>query len=152
MPENQNADITNSDTRSENEIADYVAGLKQMEMQGYEKGVRKARTALFVTAGLILVGELLSVSISGLSFTPLVIGIVLVESGIFVGLAFWTKQKPFAAIIIGLVIFVGLWALSIAVSGFKGAIGRVIVRIIIISYLISALKPAKAWEEAKRNM
>ena len=135
-----------------NEISDYYDGLKQLEMQGYETGVKKARTALFVTAGLLFVGELISVSLTGLTLTPALIGIALIESGIFVGLAFWTKTKPYTAIIVGLVIFIGLWILAIIASGFMGAIGGIIIRIIIISYLISALKPAKAWEDARKNM
>jgi hypothetical protein len=151
MPENQNEN-SNDDSKSENAIADYYDGLKQLEIQGYETGVKKARTALFVTAGLVLISEFISAGISGITLTPLMIVIILVEAGIFVGLAFWTKQKPFAAIIIGLILFVGLWVLAIIIAGFRGAIGGIIFKIIIISYLISALKPAKAWEEAKRNM
>ena len=152
MPEDPNENTTHQTTGNENEISDYYDGLKQMEMQGYETGVKKARTALFVTAGLLFVGELISVGLRGLTVTPLLIGIALIESGIFVGLAFWTKTKPYTAIIVGLVIFIGLWILAIIGSGVMGAIGGIIVRIIIISYLISALKPAKAWEDARKNM
>jgi hypothetical protein len=152
MSENQTGHAIDKDANAENEIADYYDGLKQLEIQGYEAGVRKARTALFVAAALIFAGELISAGLTGLTLTPVVVGIALIEAGIFVGLALWTKKQPYAAIIIGLAVFIGLWILAIIVSGFKGAIGGIIVRVIIISYLISALKPAKAWEEAKRNM
>jgi len=152
MPEDPNENTTYQTPGNGNEISDYYDGLKQLEMQGYETGVKKARTALFVTAGLLFVGELISVALTGLTLTPLLIGIALIESGVFVGLAFWTKTKPYTAIIVGLVIFIGLWILAIIGSGFMGAIGGIIVKIIIISYLISALKPAKAWEDARKNM
>ena len=152
MPEDPNENTTNQTAGNENEISDYYDGLKQIEIQGYETGVKKARTALFVTAGLLFVGELISVGLTGLTLTPLLIGIALIESAIFVGLAFWTNTKPYTAIIVGLVIFIGMWILAIIGSGFMGAIGGIIVRIIIISYLISALKPAKAWEDARKNM
>jgi hypothetical protein len=52
---------------------------------------------------------------------------------------------------IGLIVFIGLWVLAIIGSGFRAAIGGIIARLIIITYLIRALKPAKDWEEAKRN-
>lgn len=152
MQEDRNENTTHETTGNENEISDYYEGLKQLEIQGYETGVKKARTALFVTAGLLFVGELISVVLAGLTLTPLLIGIALIESGIFVGLAFWTKTRPYTAIIVGLVIFVGLWILAIIASGFMGAIGGIIVRLIIISYLTRALKPAKAWEDARKNM
>ncbi|HET9825524.1 MAG TPA: hypothetical protein VFP87_09320, partial [Chitinophagaceae bacterium] len=122
-------------TGSENSISDYVDGLKELELQGYESGVRKARTVLFVTAGLVFVGELISIAISNLTFSPLLMGIALVESGIFLGLGLWTKKKPHTAIMIGLIVFIGLWILAIAGSGFRGAISGIIVRVIIISYL-----------------
>lgn len=151
MPENQNDDSTIPSKPGENEIADYYDGLKELEMQGLEAGVRKARNALFVTAGLMLVGELISVALAGLALTPVLIGIALTEAAIFAGLAIWTNKKPYTAIIVGLVVFIGLWIVAIIGAGFKGAIGGIIVRIIILNYLVRALKPAKAWEEAKRN-
>jgi hypothetical protein len=83
--------------------------------------------------------------------TPTVIGVVALESVFFVGLGLWTRRKPYTAIMIGIFVFVGLWALAIISSGFKAAIGGIVVRIIIIAYLIKALKPAKDWEEGKRN-
>lgn len=152
MSDDQNENKAHQTPSNENEIADYYNALKKLEMQGHETGVRKARTALFATAGLLFVGELISGALTGLTQMPLLIAIALIEAGIFIGLGFWTKTKPFTAIIVGLAIFIGLWILAIVGSGFRGAVGGIVVRIIIISYLISALKPAKAWEYAKRDM
>ncbi len=45
--------------KEENPIADYANELKQLEMQGYETAVRKARNALFWTAGLVFLGEMI---------------------------------------------------------------------------------------------
>ena len=149
MSENQNP--TNPPAGSENEIADYYDGVKKQEMQGYESGIKKARTALFVTAALIFIGEMISASVSGLGLTPLLIGIALIEAGIFIALALWTKTKPYTAIITGLIIFILMWVAAVAIVGGKGAYSGILVKIIIISYLISALKPAKAWEDAKKN-
>jgi hypothetical protein len=138
---------------SENPIADYYEGVKQLEIQGHETGIKKARTALFVTAGLLLLGELLTAGLQNIHITPLIIGIALFEAGIFVGLALWTKTKPYTAIIVGLIIFIGFWVLAIITSDDGSGIYKgIIVKIIIISYLVSALKHAKGWEEAKKRM
>ena len=149
MSENQNPD--NQQPPAENEIADYYDGVKKLEMEGHETGIKKARNALFVTAVVIFIGELVSAGVSGIEITPLLIGIALVEAGIFVGLGFWTKTKPYTAIIVGLIVFILMWVLAIAVTGGRAAYSGIIVRIIIISYLVSALKHAKAWEELKKN-
>jgi hypothetical protein len=150
MPDNQNQQISNDDEK--NEITEYYEGVKQLEMQGYESGIKNARTALFVTAALLFAGELISAAISEIPFTFLFWIIILIQSGVFVALGFWTKTKPYAAIITGLVFFILIWALAIALSGFRGALGGVIVKVIIIVYLAKAIGPAKAWEDSKRNI
>lgn len=149
MSENQNNPAP--ETPRENEISDYFDGVKKLEMQGYESGIKKARTALFVTAALLLLGEILTVSMSGLQWTPLMIGIVAIEVGIFIGLAFWTKTKPYSAIITGLILFVLYWIAAIVINGGEAAYKGIIVKVIIIVYLAQAIKPAKAWEDAKKN-
>ena len=137
--------------KSENEIADYYDGVKKIEIQGYETGIKKARTALFITAGLLLLGEIISGSAIDFAFTPLMIGIIVFEVGIFIALALWTKTKPYTAIITGLIVFILLWGASIALLGGKAVYSGIIVKVIIIVNLISALKSAKAWEDAKKN-
>ncbi|HYC40576.1 MAG TPA: hypothetical protein VEB63_08810 [Chitinophagaceae bacterium] len=135
----------------EHPISEYYEGVKQLEMQGHESGVRKARNALYVTAALLFISELITAAISDIPVTVELVAIAVVEAGIFVGLALWTKTRPYAAILAGLALFIGLWILAIAIAGLQGAVGGIIVRIIIISYLVSAIKPAKAWEALKKN-
>ena len=142
---------TSPGEESKNEITDYYEGVKKMEMQGYESGIRNARTALFVTAALLFVGELISAAVSDVQTSPLFWVILVIQSGIFIALAFWTKTKPYAAVIVGLVVFILIWGLAILAAGFRGAIGGIIVKIIIIVYLVKAIGPAKAWEEARKN-
>ena len=149
MSENQNPG--DQQPPAENEIADYYEGVKKLQMEGYETGIKKARNALFVTAALFFIAEMITAGTSGIGFTPLVIGIAMIESGIFVALGFWTKTKPYTAIIVGLILFILQWVLAIVVVGGKAAYGGIIIKIIIISYLASALKHAKAWEDLKKN-
>ena len=147
MSENQN-DVPE---KKEDEIAEYFEGVKKLEIEGYETGIKKARNALFVTAGLFLVGEIINIVGSGLTLTPLAIIIIAVEVGFFVALGFWTKTQPLTAIIIGLIVFVGLWILTRIVSDETAIYKGIIVKIIIIVTLVNAIKPAKAWHDAKKN-
>jgi Flp pilus assembly protein TadB len=149
MSENQNPG--EEQKPAENEIADYYDGVKKLEMEGHETGIKKARNALFITAALLLVGEIISMSQSGLEWTPLAIAIVAIEVGIFIALGLWTKTKPYTAIIVGLIVFIGLWIWALSIIGFDQIARGILMRIIIISVLISALKPAKAWEDLKKN-
>lgn len=154
MSEQQNE--SNPPVQKENEIADYYEEVKTLEMDGHANGIKKARTALFVTAGLYLVWEAIAIGRAGVPLSylpPLYFAIVVVEVGSFIALAFWTKTKPYTAIIVGLVLFVLLWVVAIAVSEdkTKAITGGIIIRIVIFANLISALKPAKAWEDLKKN-
>lgn len=137
--------------KKEDVIADYYEGVKDLEMQGYETGIKKARNTLFVTAGLVFLSEMIGASVQGIPVTALLVGIAAVEAGLFVALGFWTKTKPFTAIIVGLILFIGLWVLTIALTSTEAIYKGILVKIIIISYLASALKPAKAWEDAKKR-
>jgi len=146
MSDNQN-DVPE---KKEDVIADYYEGVKDLEIQGYETGIKKARNALFITAGLLLVGELISLAATDFTLTPFLIAFIAVEVGIFIGLAFWTKTQPLTAIIVGIIVFLALWGFTIAYDSsaiYKG----ILVRIIIIATLVTAIKPAKAWQDVKKN-
>lgn len=137
--------------QEEHAIADYYEDVKKMEMEGYASGIKKARTALFVTAALLLIGEVITVSAAGVEWTPLLIGIVAVEVGIFIALAIWTKTQPYTAIVLGLVVFILYWILGIVLNGPEAAVKGIVVKIIIIVNLVQAIKPAKAWQDMKKN-
>ena len=145
------ADQLPDNQKSEHEIADYYEGVKKLEMQGHESGIKSARNALFVTAGLLLLGEVVSASMLNVPWTPFMIAFVVAEVGVFVGLALWTKYKPYTAIIVGLILFVLIWIASIATVGGKAIYSGILVKLIILYFLIKALKPAKAWEDLKKQ-
>lgn len=154
MSELQNNPQQNTSSENhpeENVIHDYYEGMKEMEMQGYESGIKKARTALFVTAGLFLLWEIIAVArfegqVPGLTYL-----IIALEVGTFIGLGLWTKTKPYTAIIVGIIVFFLLWVAAIATAGNKAIYSGIVVRIIILVSLFTALKPAKAWEDLKKQ-
>ncbi|MCX6318164.1 MAG: hypothetical protein NTW29_12795 [Bacteroidetes bacterium] len=137
--------------KKEDAIAEYYEGVKEIEKQSHETGIKKARTALYVTAALVFASELISVSMAGMEITPLLIGIALVEGGVFAALAYWTKKKPYSAIIIGLILFLLLWVFSAVVTNGEAAYKGIIIKVIIIVNLVQALKPAKAWEDLQKQ-
>lgn len=151
--ENKNPD------QQENVISEYASELKQLEMEGYERAVRKARNALFWAGGLIFLGEMISMFGQGLGFQPILFAVALVEAGIFIALAFWTKKKPYTAVVTGLVAFIGIILLSVIVNGMvegsagvlKALFGGIIVKVIILVNLILPLKDAKALQEAMKQ-
>ena len=147
MPENQNI----NEPQSENVISDYYEGVKKLEMEGHESGIKKARNALFITAGLFLLWEVIGIAMLDGPVPLLTYVIIAAEVGVFIALGFWTKTKPYSAIIVGLIVFVLLWVAAIAMVGMKAAYGGIIVRIIILVALFNALKPAKAWEELNKK-
>lgn len=123
-------------------------GIRQIEIDGYKQGVKKARNTLFVIAGLVFLGEMITLAASGDgNFLETVI-IALIEAGIFVALALWTENKPYTAIIIGIIIYLGLWLLT-AIFDPSSIIKGIIVKIIILVYLFKALPDAKALQQVK---
>jgi hypothetical protein len=141
----------NPEEKKEDVISEYYEGVKDLEIQGYETGIKKARNALYVTAALVFIGEIAGAAIQHIPITPLLIGIALAESAVFVGLALWTKTKPYSAIVTGLIVFILMWVATLILSEGLSKGSGLIVRIIIIVTLVQALKPAKAWEDAKKR-
>lgn len=150
---------TDQPNESKDVIADYANNLKELEIIGYENTVKKARNALFWAGGLIFAWEMIAMFREGLGFEPIVFAFAFVIGGIFVALAFWTKKKPFTALIIGLVAFIAYNAFVVYVNGVaegstgvaKALFSGIIVKVFILIYLIMPLKDAKALQEARKN-
>jgi hypothetical protein len=149
----------NNPAQQDNVIADYANEMKQVEMAGYERAVRKARNALFWAGGLIFLGEMIAMYGQGFGFQPLLLLIACIEAGIFIALAFWTKKKPYTAVITGLIAFIAIILLAVVVNGMeegsarvlKALFGGILVKVIILVNLILPLKDAKALQEAMKQ-
>jgi hypothetical protein len=107
---------------------------------GYDKKVKRARNWLFVV-GLIVLVNLYYVypfESDGQIFVAILISLL---AGIFCALAFWTKKKPFTAILIGLILYLGLQTLVLISDPevfFKG----IIFKIFAVGGLISGMNSA----------
>lgn len=136
--------------QSQDIIADYTGELEQIQMEGNQLAVKKARNALYIAAGLIFLSEMIGMARLG-GFDSFVFIFALVEAGIFVALALWAKKKPYTAVVTGLIVFVAIIAFSVFINGkvygaegvFKALVGGIIFKVIILVGLIRPLKDAK---------
>jgi uncharacterized membrane protein len=98
--------------------------------------------------------------ISDEGFTTLVLIISLVEAGIFVALALWTKWKPYSAVVGGIIAFIGIYTLAFVGnlvasdlgSAVKSLLGGFIFKIIVLVTLFQALRNAKAVQKHNNNL
>lgn len=144
-------------------IAEYHTGMRQLEIEGYENVVKKARNALFWAGGLIFISELIAMYRIYGTFDSTLLIFALIEAGVFIGLAFFTKKKPYTAIVLGLIAFAGVIVLSVVGNGMqdggagvlKALFSGILVKILIILALVRPLKEAKELqrihEEEKKN-
>ncbi|RYY62916.1 MAG: hypothetical protein EOO05_01010 [Chitinophagaceae bacterium] len=140
-------------------IADQMNQLRQIEMEGYELAVKKARNALFWTAGLILFWELVSMYRTLGEFDPAITIFAFFVAAIFVGLGLWTKKKPYTALITGIIAFVAYIGLTIVVNGMadggtgvaKALFSGIIFKVVIFVNLIRPIKDAKALQEGMKS-
>ncbi|MET0465405.1 MAG: hypothetical protein ABW007_19750 [Chitinophagaceae bacterium] len=140
-------------------IADHFDELRQIELEGYELAVKKARNALFLVAGLILFWELYASyrDTGTLDFT--VTAFAVIVSGIFVALALWTKKKPYTALVSGIIAFILYKLLVVAANGYieggegivKGLMSGIIFTIVIFVQLFRPLSDAKELQRAKEE-
>lgn len=153
-------DNINNPGQEEDIIADYADEIKRINMEGSERVVKKARNALFWTAGLFLLGEVISIFANNLEVGPILIGVIVVEVGAFIALAFWTKTKPYTAVITGIILFIGIQLLAAVASGYTDGIGGVlkvlfggiIVKTIILINLFRAVGDAKELQQEKERL
>jgi hypothetical protein len=129
----------------------YTRGYKHLELQGLERKIKSAGTTLYVLAGFFLLFGLGYFFInagtntsSGVLITNAIVAII------FLLLGYWSKKKPVAAIISGMVLFILVQLLSIFEDPsniYKG----IIIKIIIIGYLIKGMKSAFEAERIRKQ-
>ncbi|MGG9972029.1 hypothetical protein ACQ33O_09575 [Ferruginibacter sp. SUN002] len=153
-------DNTNTNEQTQDQIADYAEEIKKINMEGSERVVKKARNALFWTAGLLLLGEILSIFLNKLEVDVVLVGVIVVEVGAFIALALLTKTKPYTAVVSGLILFIGIQLLAAVAYGYAGGIegvlktlsSGIIVKVIILVNLFRAIGDAKELQQEKERL
>lgn len=143
-------------------ISDYANEVRQMDLDYAQSGIRKARNALYFAGAMLFISEILSVfQFQGAySFSWYLLVIALVEGGIFVALALWTKKKPYYAVLGGLIAFISIILLAVSVNayadgwggGIKALVGGFIFKIFILVALFQALGDAKTVQDAQKDV
>ena len=140
-------------------IAHDISEIQQIQMEGYELVVKKARNALFWAGGLLFVAEMVAMFSRQQRFDIYVFSIAVLEAGIFIALALYTRKKPYTAIVLGLCAFILVILASVVIAGletgaegvFKALFSGVIIKTLILVALIRPLKDAKQLQELKEE-
>ena len=109
-------------------------------MKGYDKPVRRARIILYIIAGMQLLPLFMLGEVIDETSRMLVIGSSIFSSVVFAGLAFWSRTKPYPALLIALVF-----------SGWQSLIQGVVVKAIVVVLLIAGIRNAKEAEDVRKT-
>jgi hypothetical protein len=123
-------------------------------MEGYDKHVRRARNALFIIAGLILVPIYQLLPVSGELVRVIAILLLIGMSGIYVALGFWSYKKPYTALVVALCLFcVTILANAILspVSIFYGILFKIAIIVVLVASLSNA-RDCQRMIEASKNV
>ena len=146
--ENNNSKEIDADNNEET-----IFTAEDFTMQGYDKHIRQARNTIFAVAGLVLLSLFILCFTIPEGYEYLWIDICLygLFTAGFIVLGFWTKKKPYYAIIGAL----GLYGLLIALNAYfdistlyKG----IILKIVIIVFLIKGVRDAKEAQEMQNQI
>jgi pheromone shutdown protein TraB len=137
------------------EISAYHDEIAQIQQEGYQQTIKKARNMLFVAAGLIMLQYAIAIAYNPDIVNVIDMGIMVFFVGSFVALAFWTKKKPYTAIVGGIVVFILFIVFTVAIGAiFEGGLGAFKnlvsgwwIKILIFVALIKPLKDAKELQE-----
>jgi prepilin signal peptidase PulO-like enzyme (type II secretory pathway) len=131
---------------------DLLSDVYDDSMEGYDKPVKRVRILLFIMAGLQLLAIFTATDLPEPE-NWITMGLFVFLAGVFAVLAFWTKKRPYTAIITALSIYIVLHVLS-AILEPASIVRGIIVKIIVVVMLVTALKNAKEiqqWMDAKRE-
>jgi hypothetical protein len=119
-------------------------------MQGYDKHIRNARIMLFVVAGLQLIPLLMLPEGLPDDALYLAVGLQLFFVAVFIGLAIWTKYKPFAALLTAIIFFVAIWVVG-AILNPATIFNGILIKVIVMILLILGVRNAREGEELRKT-
>lgn len=130
----------------------YRQGAKQLELDSLGKTVSNAKNALWVVAGLMgVIGIGLYFIDRNSPIATITLISNLIVAAIFVALGFWASQKPFTALLVGLILYITIYLLGVIVGGANPVRG-IIMHIIIITYLVRGINSAREVEQLKKEL
>ena len=132
------------------EINAFIANVnvQKIDLEVAEKKINQARNYVFVIAAFTFLSSAVSYFISNDTITAL---INLVLTGIYVGLAFWTKKKAFAAILVALILYLTIHTVNAFIDPLTIVKG-IFIKIIIIGLLIKGIRGSLEAEKINQRI
>ncbi|MCA9652189.1 MAG: zinc ribbon domain-containing protein [Myxococcales bacterium] len=127
------------------EVADAERMADEAEASVLLEQVKKARVALFIVGGALLLGGALAWRVDEVAaWTTMIL------AAIFFGLAVWAKRNPFAAAVVGLVAFLSLVLANLAVDPSTLTNG-IVIKVIAIAILLKAVRDGLAYRAFRKS-
>jgi hypothetical protein len=120
----------------------------EFSMEGYDKHIRQARNACFAAAGVLLLNVIILAFTVPDDYAYLWLDVLIWGAFIagFILLGFWTKKKPYYAIVSALILY-SVFIILNAVIDISSIYKGIIFKVAVIVFLVKGLKDAKAAQE-----
>lgn len=121
----------------------------EFSMQGYDKHVRNARIMLYILAGLSMFAIVNIIPID----QPLkyfVTGMIIVLAAVFAVLGYWSKKKPYTALLTALIYFCALQLMATILQPASLLVGWY-VKIAVILFLILGVRNGKQIQDMQKT-
>lgn len=132
-------------------VTDYYDTYKEVQQDILQTETRKTRNAIFSVAALLFGSDLLALFIAN-AVTPATLLYITIVPALFVAAGFFAIKQPLAAIITALVLYVGIWGLSVYIYGGSQLMSGLIVKAITVTTLLVGLNHAREAEKARKNL
>ncbi len=126
---------------------------EEFSLEGYDKHIRQARTAIFLAAGILALNLLVLAFTAPGGYEYLWIDLLIwgIFVAAFIVLGFWTKKKPYYAIVSALV----LYSILIIVNAMLDPatiVKGIIFKVIVIVLLVKGLRDARDAQRMKEQI
>ena len=115
----------------------------------FERG--KTMKAIFAIGAIVLISDLIALSIgnqlNGVNFL-----VILVVPGIYAGLGFMARHKPMVAMVMAILLFTTVLALSVYAYGAASLFKGFIMKAVVVYFMISGFNHAREAERARKNL
>lgn len=135
-------------TAEEKDKFDLEYKTKRAELEGMQEATQSATKTLYILSGLIALSNTIFFAVSD---NKAYIIAALILCPIFAGLGWWSKTKPFTALLIALILYATV-ILADAFADPTTLAKGIIVKILIVAYLGKGIKAAYAAQNMKKQL
>jgi peptidoglycan/LPS O-acetylase OafA/YrhL len=124
----------------------------EFSLQGYDRHIRQARNALFFVAGVLALNVIILYNSLPKEYEYFWLDLLIWGSFIlgFVFLGFYTKKKPYTAIIAALCLYAATIILN-AIFDISSLYKGILLKIIVVVLLVKGINDAKEAQEMQKN-